>query len=205
MGEARRAAVVRLLKWALPLAAMALIASIFVAPTPRLTAGFDFDGVAFEAGEGLRLTRPRFTGRTDDGRPFVVRADWALPDAPDPDRVELGPLTGAVEIEAGRSLTLTAPGGAILPRSDRLRLRGGVTARLDGGYSLRAEDADVDVAAETLAATGPIRGAAPGAALSAATMRAARRSDGDYIWFEGGVRVTLDPAAARAARQESGL
>jgi hypothetical protein len=193
---------VRLLKIALPLAATMLIAALFLYSVIEEQTGFSLEGVSFSSSDGLRLTRPRFSGRTDDGQPFHLTADWALPDAPDPTLIELGPLEGAFEADEDTTLGLQAGGGAFRPKANTVTLSEGVALRLLGRGRLTAATVDADLDAETLQAAGPVSGAGEGASLEAGSMRAERRAEGYVIWFEDGVRVRLDPGQAEGGRAD---
>lgn len=197
MARLARSGIVRLLKVALPLAALLLIAALFlVGDREDRGGGLGFSGVEFD-GEGLRMAQPRFTGLTPDGLPFRVTADWALPDGPDPEHVGLGPLEGQLTLDDGRVATIAADGGDLRPREELLSLRGGVVATLSDGWRVEASGATLDGTAQTLSAAGPVRGAGPSGEIEAASMRAARVGESHYVWFEGGVRVRIDPPAAR--------
>jgi lipopolysaccharide export system protein LptC len=196
--------VVRALKLALPLTALGLAAAIFLVPRPDLRSGFDFSSVRFDAAEGLRLINPRFTGRTYDGGPFILRADWALPDSPDPTSVGLGPLTGEFDVDAGRLITLQADGGEMRPKDESLRLDGRVRVAFDGLYDLETGAVDVDLAAQTLRAAGPVAGRGPEGDIAAGSMRAARRGESHYVWFEDRVRVRIDPTRVEQGRPTDG-
>lgn len=202
-GDAR-SRVVRLLKLALPLTALALAAAVFLAPRPDIGPGIDFGGVRYDSAEGLRLLNPRLSGRTADGQPLALRADWALPDGPDPTSVLLGPLTGEVALDAGREITLSAEGGEMRPKDRLLRLDGRVRLELDALYSLETGQVDIDMTAQTLKAAGPVRGAGPQGEIAAGSMRAARRDDSHYVWFEDRVRVRLDPTRLEEGRAKDG-
>jgi lipopolysaccharide export system protein LptC len=202
MAADRRTARVGLLKIALPLTALALIAAVFVFPREGLIGGLSVDRATIDLIEGLRLEQPRFTGETSDGRPFTVTADWALPDGPDPETVRLGPVTGGIAVEDGLSLTLSAGGGELRPKDETLRLDGGVALETSDGYRLTAASALADLDAGALTAEGPISGSGPLGSVESETMRAARRAEGDYIWFEGGVRVVVEPGRARPESEE---
>jgi lipopolysaccharide export system protein LptC len=188
---------VRILKIGLPLVALGLILLIFVAPRDQLS--FSFSDMEFDLREGLRLEGPRFSGADSAGRPFTIDAEWALPDGPNPETVALGPVRGEALLQDGRRLTLTAGAGAIRPKAREVRLEDGVTVRTEDGWRAEAPSATADLDAETLTVPGPVSGAGPSGEIEAGSMRAARRADGDYIWFEDGVRLRIDPAVARNA------
>lgn len=192
-----RSGIVRFLKVALPLAALGLVAALFLASRSDLGRGISISAIDFDVTEGLRLSQPQFTGVTRDGKPFVVTADWALPDGPDPDRVGLGPVRGEIEIEAGRRVTLTAAGGEIRPKLNTMRLEGGVRVETSDGYLMTAARADVDMKAQTLSAEGPVAVSGPAGEIDAGSMRAARSDESHTIWFENRVRVRIDPVRAK--------
>ncbi|WP_139284020.1 LPS export ABC transporter periplasmic protein LptC [Rubrimonas cliftonensis] len=205
-----RSGVVRVLKIALPLGALALVAALFFATGRDRGEGLGMSGVTFSATDGLRLTSPRFTGRTDAGAPFEVRAEWALPDGPDPSVIELGPVVGGISLDGhgeghgdgegaagGRRLTLSADGGELRPKEERLSLSGGVTARTSDGYILTVTRAEADLAAGTMRAEGPVRGSGPAGTIEAQALEASRRDGAGHVRFSGGVRVRIDPQAAR--------
>ena len=202
MAERLRQRAVRFLKIALPLSAFALIAAIFTFPRPDFGERIGFSDLDLSLRDGLRVSAPRFTGADAEGRPFVVTAEWARPDRPDPERVTLGPVQGEIALAPYRRLSLAAAGGDIFPKDDRLTLEGGVRLDATGGWRLDVARALIDIGDTALEAEGPVRGEGPGGVIEAAKMRAARRDDGDYIWFEGGVRVRIDPGAARQAEQD---
>ncbi len=195
MGDSRRARRARLLKIGLPAAAAALVAAVFLVSGRARLDGFDPGAFEIDPAAGLRLANPRFTGETASGRPFVLTADWALPDAPDPARVDLGPIRGQVSLSPGRMVSLEAEGGTLHPKDERLSLGDGVTVTTSDGYRAFAPAVTVDFAAEEARSPGPVEAEGPLGRLEAGTMRAARRDGADYIWFEGGVRVRGNPAA----------
>lgn len=197
MAGDRRSGVVRFLKIALPLAAAGLVGALFLTARGDLGRGISLSSIDFDVTDGLRLAQPRFSGVTRDGQPFVVTADWALPDGPDPEQVRLGPVRGEIEAEAGRRVTLTAEGGEILPKRKRLILEGAVEALTSDGYRALAPFAEVDLGAETLVAEGPVAVSGPAGDIAAGAMRAARRDGAFVVWFEGGVRVRADPTRTR--------
>jgi len=195
-GDAR-SGIVRFLKVSLPLAALWLVAALFLVSRGDIGRGVSVSAIDFDVTDGLRLSQPRFTGVTRNGQPFVITADWALPDGPDPDRVGLGPVRGEIEMDAARRVTLTAQGGEIRPKLNTMRLEGGVAAETTDGYRLSAARADIDMKAETLAADGPVAVSGPAGDIASGSMRAARRDENFVVWFENRVRVRIDPERAK--------
>jgi lipopolysaccharide export system protein LptC len=187
---------VRVLRVALPVAAAALLLAVFLFPRSVLFERIGLSGVAFDPADGLRLLNPRFTGTTDDGQPYSLTADWALPDGPDPTLVTLGPLQGQLSLDTGQVLNLEGAGGHFRPKDRTTRIEGGVTVTSSDGYRATLSAVDIDIGAGTLFGTGPVAGQGPLGSITADSMRAARRGDGRYIWFEGRVRVIVTPQTA---------
>lgn len=193
MSDDRHTRRVRILRVLLPLTALGLIASVFLFPRGFLTADFGLSGLSFDPSEGLRLVNPNITGTTDDGRRYRIVADWALPDAPDPSVIELGPLFGELARDAERTLTLRAATGTFRPESNWLRLEGDVSVDSGDGHSLDVLTADIDFSAQRLSAAGPVHGRTPMGTIEAGSMRAERGESGDFVWFEDRVRVIVNP------------
>jgi lipopolysaccharide export system protein LptC len=174
---------------------LALLLAVFLLPRELLTGRIGLSGFSVDSDGGLRLSNPRFAGETPSGEPFSIAADWALPDSPDPTRVELGDLTGEIVVEGGEIVRLTAESGDYRPPERMLYLLGDVEVTTSGGYRMTATSADADFDGETLRVDGPVRGEGALGVIESATMRAARRGDDSIVWFEGGVRVRITPQA----------
>lgn len=221
----RRRIVITALKVILPLTALGVFASLFL-----FSAGYDerisFEGIeSASLEEGLKLANPSFTGATAKGEPFTVAAAWALPDGPDPDRVEMSEVTGKITLEDGRVVTMEAKAGVLEPKSRVVTLTDGVTIETSDGYSLETASGRLDVKADELTATGGVTAVGPLGTITSEDMRATRaapretrqetandagedgagdeagdagRDDGAYIWFENRVKVRIDrPNGAR--------
>jgi lipopolysaccharide export system protein LptC len=194
MAADSRSRAVRALKLLLPAAALALTVTVFV--LGDRDEGFSLSDVDFSVMDGLRLSNPEFTGRMPDGSPFSITAEWAIPDGPDPERVELGPMRGEARLADGRVARLRADGGDARPKAETLTLEGDVATQSSDGWSMRVPRADLDLGRQTMRAAGPVRGEAPFGEIDAGSMRAARIDESHYIWFEDGVRVRIDPSKA---------
>lgn len=157
--------------------------------------------VQLEAGDeealsdGLRMVSPSFAGRTDGGEPYVVTADWALPDAPNPNRVALRGVEASVTLDDGRVAALVATDGAFFPRIKRLRLENGVSATTSDGYRLDTDAATVDAAERTLLTDAGVTATGPGGSIRADRLEALDSGD-RIVKFLGNVVVTYDPVAA---------
>jgi lipopolysaccharide export system protein LptC len=209
---------VRGLKIALPLLALGLLSSIFLWPREaRFDGGLVYTSADLLAlGEGLAVTRPRIAGATEAGEPFVVTAEQATPDGPDPETVALDAVRAEFRQADGREIVLAAAKGSLHPKAERLSLSGDVALDTSDGYRVRTDRVEADLGAGALVAPGRVVAEGPQGAITAGSFRARRVTGeeaaaaetqddpprlgalppGDYLWFEGGVRVTWQPAPA---------
>lgn len=191
---------VRVAKWALPIGALAVVATIFL--SGRGGDGVDAMLSAEEKarlGAGLRLDNPRFAGTTDAGAPFVLTADAALPDGPMPDEIALERPRGTVTLEDGRTLEARARDGTLFRGSESLVFSGDVTVETTDGYRFSTASVNVDLAARTARAPGPVEGTGPRGSIEAGSMRVLGGpdgADGATVRFEDGVRVLFRPGPA---------
>lgn len=198
----RRSRLVALMKVALPLAALALVAAIFLSARERgnLAELFTPEELA-RLGAGLRLDNPRFAGTTDKGEPFVVIAAWALPDGAMPQVIELAQPRGEIAMRDGRTVTVEAARGELDRRRETARLEGGVTIVTSDGYRIETEALGFDFDARTARAPGRVSARGPRGSIEAGGMHAAAGREGladGQIWFENRVRVVFIPAGGAA-------
>ena len=197
---ASRALGVRAAKVGLPLIAVGIAASFFLLSNARYEDAVTFDGVDLSAlGEGLKLTNPRFTGATARGEPFTVTAEWALPDGPQPENVELSKVSGELNMIDGRFVELSALSGNLQPKANVVELSGSVAFMSSDGHELRASRALLEADKNLLTAEGPVLAKGPMGRIEAGSLRVERRGeDGDFIWFENRVKVFIDKPNQKA-------
>lgn len=213
---------VRWLKLGLPLIALAILSAVFLLPKDR---GFD-SGLIYSTadlialGEGMTVDNPRFTGATQAGEPFVVAADNAVPDGPDPTQIVLARPRASLD-QADRSIVLTAREGELRPKAHLLELSGDVRLDTTDGWQVRANWVEADVKRGIVRAPGKVRAEGPQGAIEAGSFRAERGgadaegapaanqglSSEARFWFENGVKVTYAPrprGEAEDASEETG-
>lgn len=190
----RYSRIVRWMKVALPVGAILLIGMIFLVGRER-AAVFDADSAAQLAavGTGMRLDSPRFSGVTEDGDPFVVTADWALPDGAMPDRIDLEKPVGELQMD-DQTVTVTAATGELFRKEERLHLSGDVLLETSDGYRVRTPSVEVDMAAKTAEAPQRLHAQGPRGGVEADRVRVLRGGKDDMtVRFEGNVRVIWRP------------
>lgn len=191
----RRRGVLRSIRWTFALVALGLVGAVWWFSEFGFddVDGLSIDGVELgDLSEGMRLTRPRFTGATAAGEPFSFRAETAIPDGPRPEVVTLDTVSGEIALKEGDVITVAAPAGLLRPRDRRVSLTGGVTADRSDGYAATADSAQLDVRAGVLTAKGDVLVTGPLGRVQAGEMRVERREEGDYIVFSDRVRVAID-------------
>jgi lipopolysaccharide export system protein LptC len=201
-GQRRAKAYSRAVAWMkvlLPLAALAVIAVLFVsAQKPSdLTKIFTAEELV-ALGAGLRLDNPRFAGVTPSGEPFAIRAEWALPDGAMPHFVDLERPEGEIEMSGGRTVSATANTGRLHRRQKTLVLKGAVVLDTSDGYHIETGQLEIDLDAKTAKGPGPVSGTGPSGQIDAGSFRAeaGEASAGDgKVWFENRVRLVLIPGS----------
>lgn len=141
--------------------------------------------------DGLRMLSPSFTGRTPNGEPYVVTADWALPDSPNPNRIGLKGIEATMTLKDGRIATMLASDGAFFPQIKRLRIEKGVAITTSDGYRLDTDAATVDADGRTLRTDGAIHATGPVGSIRADSLEALDAED-RIVKFVGNVRVTIE-------------
>ena len=194
------------MKVLLPLGAVVLIAAIFVSVRDKgdLTKIFTAEELA-TLGTGLRLDNPRFAGVTEQGEPFAVRADWALPDSAMPRFIDLERPEGEIEMNDGRTIAARAASGRMHRENKILVLEGGVVLDTSDGYHVETELVEIDLGAKTAVAPGPVSGTGPLGQIDAGSFRAAAGEDNivaGKIWFENRVRLVFIPAKGSGTDKE---
>lgn len=183
-------AMVRFMRIGLPVTALGLILALFLVYRPPST-GHDLTFVEFGSlASGLELKNFRFTGATSAGEPFLVRADRAIPDGPDPNEVELETVSGQITRAGGDKTTLEANSGVVTLKDETIVLTGDVVIRTDGGYEMRTDVLRGDTKTRNFVTDGEVRGQGPAGEIIAGRMRATD-ADGGVAVFEDGVIVTI--------------
>jgi len=208
----------RLVAWAkvlLPLAALALLSTLFLLArepeTPPLPGDLPFSRIEEIAGDP-RIDAPRLAGVAPDGTAVALRADRILPLPGQPDgfsalapRLETRspPGLGGV-MTASLTARLEAPRGEVSGPERTLRLMGGVTLEASspaaGPLSARMGAVAADLATGTLTASGGVEAEGRLGSIRADSMRLVQggtegSAGGARVVFNGAVRLVYRPPA----------
>jgi len=138
----------------------------------------------------IRLVNPRFVGRDDRGRPYVLTAVSATRDDQDDQKVYLDRPALVLDDEGPDPLRITAAKGIYHEGTRKLEVSGGVrlagaTAAFDTAASL------FDTRTGELVGSGPIHGAGPLGEIQAKSYGVYDK--GARMVFKGGVHTVLNP------------
>ncbi len=185
------------MKVLLPLGAVAVIATLFLSAQKQgdLTDIFTTEEL-ITLGAGLRLDNPRFAGVTEQGEPYAIRADWALPDSAMPRLIDLERPKAEIDLKDGRTITASAATGRMHREEKMLVLEGGVVLDTSDGYHVETDLIEINLASNTANGPGPVSGTGPLGEIQAGSFRVSAGKGGAHngqIWFENRVRLVFIP------------
>lgn len=191
-GEYQSFGISRWLRFVLPLAALGLMAFVFTSDRPAI-GGIDLpiaSGELLALQTGMRVTNPRFSGSTSVGEPFLIRADYAEPDGPDPKRIDLSEIVGSITTQDGAKVGLTSRTGMLEPKENTVLLSDGVRIVTDDGYVFETSTLRGDADSRRIWSEAPVRGYGPAGEISAERLEI--EIDGEGVaYFTGNVEVTI--------------
>ncbi len=190
--------VVLWLKVALPLAALAILSTLFfVAETldPEAAipyAEVDVERILREQG----ATAPNFGGVTADGVKIALSAAAIRPAADDRNRWTGTTLTANFDLPSGAVITLDSPEGIVDATQRQAILQGGAVLTSTTGYRVTTEQIVASFDEGTVVAEKGIVAEGPPGTITAGRM-VLNRVDGDppnhHLVFEDGVRLVYQP------------
>jgi lipopolysaccharide export system protein LptC len=184
----RRSRRVRLARVVLPVAMLAILASVGGQVIWRsVTAG---DRRPSENQAQIRMITPRFYGQSSDGRPFVLTARSAVRDEADLKRVFLDAPTLTLGVGSPAPTRSTADRG--IYREDTLKLQLFGNVRLDdgAGYRFASNEAMVDTRTGNITGETALQGEGPTGQVQSNAYSVYDK--GDRIIFRGGVKTRID-------------
>ncbi len=146
-------------------------------------------GEAREQSAPIRMINPRFQGRDEQGRSFMIAAREARRDDKDLTKIVLDHPNVALAPETATPSRVSAASG-VYTESDRiLRLDGAVRIEDGDGYRFASDGAIVDTKAGTVVGAGSMIGDGPSGQMTADSYEVQDR--GDRMIFKGGVRAVI--------------
>lgn len=183
------------LKVILPLAALALLSTLFLvsrgfAPDETLPySEVDVEELAREP----RLTAPRYSGVTVDGAALSVTAEVARPDMAGTGDASATALTARLETPDGVTTDLSASDGALDTGAGVLRLAGDVRLAASNGYVITTNALTAALDRTLIESPGAVAATAPMGRIDAGAMRMTTEGDDYVVVFNGGVKLVYEP------------
>jgi lipopolysaccharide export system protein LptC len=184
----RRSRLIRILRVVLP----ALIALIFLGLVGSVAwSTFNAQPRQGRVGdEPIRLLNPRFVGRDDKGRAFVLTADSATRDLKDYQRVILKKPALVLDEHGPDELRINGADGVFHEQTGKLELSNGVHMA-DAKSAFTTAASLFDTKTGEVVGSGPIHGAGGLGEITAESYGVYGK--GERMVFKGGVRTRLEP------------
>ncbi len=185
------------LKVALPLAALAILSTLFlIADTLNPEAAIPYADVDVEQIlEDQGITRPSFGGMTPDGASMSLTAAAIRPGESLRDEFIGSSLEATIDLPSGTTIAISSPEGTIDMAANLALLQGG--ARLESSIGYTVETADIVARYDIVRATtgGEVVATGPGGKITAGIMGLEQDvANGTYVLvFKDGVRLIYDP------------
>ena len=193
----RHSRFVRLCRGAIPVSLMVILASIaavaYFKPQRFINSSIDA-AKAVVSGSRINMEKPTLGGFTRDGRPYELTATAAAQDLTNPTVLELKDVRAKIAMQDKSTVVLTAATGIYDTKGDTIVLQTNVVVTSSSGYSVRLNEAKLDVKTNRIISDQPVE-----VTLSNGTVNANRlevSDNGDTMLFEGNVDVTLVPQPA---------
>jgi len=185
------------LKIILPLAALALLSTLFlfsrnVAPVSQIP----FSKVDLnERAQDQQLTRPSFAGATENGDLIRFTADAVRPDPDQNGRALADAPSARIELVGGTLITFAAREGEVDQAEDEARLRGDAVLTSSTGYTVRTQEIVSGMENVRAFTPGPVSGEGPAGSFSAGRMELTTdpETGNAHLLFTSGVHLVYVP------------
>ena len=187
---------VRLLRVAIPVALVVLLAGLTLATwLDPLRILYRLPGDAGNlviSGTKITMSQPKLSGYTRDARWYELTARAAAQDITKPDIVELRDIRAKLEMQDKSMMDLSAVDGVFDRKSGLLTLGRDILLTSSSGYEVRLSHALVDTATGNIVSDKPVEVRMQQGTLNANRLEVT--SAGEVVRFDGGVAMTLLPA-----------
>jgi lipopolysaccharide export system protein LptC len=187
----------RLIRWmrlALPLAALAIAAIVFTWSGPHQTLLTSNLQPELKKTIGKNeLVNPRFENTDAENRPYTLTAKRAVQDEQDGNIVILENPVGDMMLDNGHWVAIESSEGIFQQTERKLLLRGNVRLFHDGGYQLDTPELHIDVQNSTAMSDKDVYGQGPEGTLEARGLEG-NNATGNLI-FKGPAKLVLDTEA----------
>ncbi len=192
----KRSHMIRFFRRALP-AAMVLVALALLAWV--IFQAVRSPGPERDASVSVRMVNPRFRGRDEQGRAYVMAASTAARDSRDFQRVLLTDPFLSLETEGPKPLTVRAKRGVYHERTLVMVLEGTVHVEDPSGWVFDTERAVVETNRDIISGDTPVQGVGPMGSIAGASY--VIYNQGERFVVRGNVRTRLLPSSPSRRRR----
>ncbi|WP_333684953.1 hypothetical protein [Pontibaca methylaminivorans] len=194
----RYSRLIAVFKVLLPLAALAILATLFL-----LSRGVDLVSLPFSEQEiaerlgGQQVNEPVFSGVTPKGDEVLLRAARLRGGGRD-EPATASDLAGRFIMADGGEISFSSRSGHFDLEAERAEFSGDVRITTSTGYSLVTERLETGLKTVEAEAPGTVSGSGPPGRLTAGSMTIGAREPGGpvHLLFKDGVRMIYDPKLA---------
>ena len=165
----------RAVKWAkfiMPVIAIILLASVFIfGKEDALRSGtISIDADTINLTTDQKITNPQFSGLTNLGDSFILKAIEAMPDSPTPEKIDL--ISPSLEFDAlrGVGFRISSKNGSVNFIKQSAELNGNVYIDMTNGYKAMSEKIQLDLKLGNLIAPGSVEANGPYGKIIAGSM-----------------------------------
>jgi lipopolysaccharide export system protein LptC len=192
----RHDAVVRAVKFGLPILIVGLVVLLAIAPFDRRgDVSFILDKNEVEqARERMRVEQARYTGEDNKGQPFLIVADRAVQQSSNVPVVMIEGIRARLNLSRG-PLSIAALKGSYDLEKELVAVHGPIRIVGPDGYRLATSDVTVDLDKRTMHSSGKVSGLMPLGRFEAGSLNA--DLDDRTVRLDGGVRLKIVQGAVR--------
>lgn len=187
---------VRLMRLALPLAAVVVIAFLFISPgleeqvvvnVEETTKTPDLQDQKIAKNE---LLNPKFESTDNNNQPYQIVAERAIQGELNKDLIMLESPVGVMTMSDGVKVTMKSEKGAYRQDTERFFLEGNVMLEHAEGYSIQSSEAHIDMKKNFAWSEKDVSGSGPDLSIAARGVQA--NGETGEIIFSGPATLTLD-------------
>jgi len=165
----------RAIKWAkliMPVIAVLLLASVFIfGKEDALRSGtISIDADTINLTTDQKITNPQFSGLTNLGDSFILKAIEAMPDSPSPEKIDL--IDPSLEFDAlqGVGFKISSKNGSVNFIKQSAELNGNVYIDMTNGYKAISEKIQLNLKLGNLIAPNSVEASGPYGKIIAGSM-----------------------------------
>ncbi|GAB5506240.1 MAG: LPS export ABC transporter periplasmic protein LptC [Rhizobiaceae bacterium] len=196
--EQRHSRRIRMLRRALPVLAVLMLAALGVRYVVNQVVGasIDLDGITIESAKVV-IANPRMSGFTAANRPYELEAKRAIQSLVDNNKTDLEEITARLPVGKAEWADVETAGGTLLKGSSKLVLTNPVDIVTTDGMTARFEKGELDLGSGTVLGREGVQITTKDARVIAETVDV--KSGGTVMVFERNVKMVIEPGGIQPA------